>query len=710
MGIMSTKTSMISFAVLAVLVTLAGGGCLSNGGRTDLPSAQGEYFSLSVGGDIIGYSTCRLVGTQSYRGAEVLHVESYTLIKVNLPSGETTSEYRATTYLYQDLHPAYYRLQLTADGEERTIEMEGIGDRGKFHYIADGNVFDHFLYLFLALGLERGQSREVSLLIPQVSEAEEVVARFTAGDVLKEIAILDKVYRYFDVEVDVGGLQTLTCQVTEEGRLIGMLGQDEQFVLQISDSQVVGRVKGIDMMKLLEPKFCAANVSFSFMTNVTYMRADVEVSVAAEKIQPDFLDNTMQRFEGTAEQNVIKGVFETRAERFNGRASYRLPAEFSADLAPFLESEVKVESDDLSIVKQAFEIAGGENDPWEAARSVSDWVYRHLRYEITATGAKQALVDRKGDCGPHAYLVIAMSRSLGIPTRLVGGFMYSAGRFGQHYWVEHYMGDAGWIPSDPTVGEYGWIDATHVRLFQSGAIATLDRVKVLDYTDEGIALSAERRLKPLLEVGFGGEYIFFKGETEFGRNTYEVIGEEVQNGAVVFTLRSNLQLDLAKLGAGGTLALEADLTVDDAANPRFYTVDAMAAGQKQTVRCSVENGVAQDVVVVGEKQYQKELTLDENTILLDNNMIGWFDLMYSTLPLKPGETFHVPVLFPGNLLTMLVTLTVREEPEEIQVGNNRQAVYVCDVPAFKQIDYVTFEGVLVRIEIPTQDVVIVRQD
>ena len=706
---MDTKVNVTFRIVFVLLVALAVGSCLSTENPPVSLAATSQHYSLAIADDIIGYSTYRTLGTRSYAGEEVLHIESHTLIKVNLPSGEAVTEYRATTYLYQDLYPAYYRLQLSAGGEEHAIEMEELRERGLSHFIADSNVFVHFVFLFRALQLERGQSRDVPLLIPQVDQNKTMVAQFRAADDLKEATILEEVYQYFDVQVDLAGLQTLTCQVTQDGRLLGILVPEQRFVMQISDAQVIGRVKGIDMVKLLEPKFCDTNVSFSFMTNVTYMRADVEVSIAAEKPRPDFLNSARQRFEGTVDQDRVKGVFETTVERFDGQASYRLPFQFEAGTASYLKPEPKVESDDPLVAQQAQDIAGGIDDPWEAARAVSDWVYRHLRYEITATGAKQALVDRKGDCGPHAYLVIALSRSLGIPTRLVGGFMYGAGKFGQHYWVEHYMGQSGWIPSDPTMGEYGWVDATHVRLFESGAIASLERVKVIDYTDEGIPSSAARRLKPTLEVGAGGEYVFLKGETEFGSNSYEVVQKRNQDGGVVYSLHSELHLDLAKVGGAGALVLEADLIVDGSGSPLSYAVDAMVAGQKQTIRCSVENRLAK-VVVVGGKQHQKELPLEENTVLLDNNMIGWFDLMYSTLPLKPGETFHIPALFPGNLLTMLVTITVRPEPQEIVLESGRQTVYVCDVAAFKQTDYVTPEGVLVKIEIPTQDIEIVRQD
>jgi len=63
-----------------------------------------------------------------------------------------------------------------------------------------------------------------------------------------------------------------------------------------------------------------------------------------------------------------------------------------------------------------------------------------------------------------AHLTVAMLRSLGIPSRVVGGIAYSnIYGWSPHAWVEVWVNDS-WIPFDPAYGEYGWVDVTHIKL------------------------------------------------------------------------------------------------------------------------------------------------------------------------------------------------------------------------------------------------------
>jgi transglutaminase-like putative cysteine protease len=65
-----------------------------------------------------------------------------------------------------------------------------------------------------------------------------------------------------------------------------------------------------------------------------------------------------------------------------------------------------------------------------------------------------------------------MLRSLGIPSRLVGGILYVGGKFGQHNWVEVEATPGKWVPFDPTTGEVERFSASHITLWHGmGALA-----------------------------------------------------------------------------------------------------------------------------------------------------------------------------------------------------------------------------------------------
>jgi transglutaminase-like putative cysteine protease len=59
-------------------------------------------------------------------------------------------------------------------------------------------------------------------------------------------------------------------------------------------------------------------------------------------------------------------------------------------------------------------------------------------------------------------LYAVMARSLGIPTKLAEGLIYTEGLgFLYHSWAESYVD--GWISVDPTFNQVG-VDATHIKL------------------------------------------------------------------------------------------------------------------------------------------------------------------------------------------------------------------------------------------------------
>ena len=72
---------------------------------------------------------------------------------------------------------------------------------------------------------------------------------------------------------------------------------------------------------------------------------------------------------------------------------------------------------------------------------------------------------RRGDCTEHSDLFVTLARSLGIPARVVNGFIYgedSLLSFGGHAWCEVVV-DGKWYPVDPTWGET-LPNATHVKV------------------------------------------------------------------------------------------------------------------------------------------------------------------------------------------------------------------------------------------------------
>ena len=74
------------------------------------------------------------------------------------------------------------------------------------------------------------------------------------------------------------------------------------------------------------------------------------------------------------------------------------------------------------------------------------------------------LKERKGVCDEFSNLGAAILRARGIPTRMVIGVTFDGINWGNHAWIEVLQPDLGWIPSDPTFREAGYVDGTHIKM------------------------------------------------------------------------------------------------------------------------------------------------------------------------------------------------------------------------------------------------------
>lgn len=82
---------------------------------------------------------------------------------------------------------------------------------------------------------------------------------------------------------------------------------------------------------------------------------------------------------------------------------------------------------------------------------------------MSIPSAREVLTVRVGDCNEHTALFTAFARSLGIPTKICGGIVYSQGYFYYHAWTEVFLNR--WVSVDPLMNQFP-ADATHIRLVE----------------------------------------------------------------------------------------------------------------------------------------------------------------------------------------------------------------------------------------------------
>lgn len=119
-------------------------------------------------------------------------------------------------------------------------------------------------------------------------------------------------------------------------------------------------------------------------------------------------------------------------------------------------------------------IAAGEDDLYKVVFNLADWVTTNIEYNLTTVTADAVypsswvLDHGYGVCDEMTNLFISLNRALGIPARFISGVSYTnvpgVDEWGGHGWAEVYFPDVGWVPFDVTYGEYGYVDAGHIKL------------------------------------------------------------------------------------------------------------------------------------------------------------------------------------------------------------------------------------------------------
>jgi len=211
------------------------------------------------------------------------------------------------------------------------------------------------------------------------------------------------------------------------------------------------------------------------------------------------------------------------------------------------------------IIKIASGLAEGEDDLYVIIHKIAEWVSKNIEYDIkygTSTEKSSwVLKNRIGTCDEFSSLFIALCRSLGIPARYVSGVAYSnipeLEGFGNHAWAEVYFPDNGWVPFDPTYGEFGFVNPSHIKLktsLDSGNTSTGYEWKgqSFDVIAEKLDISAELKKtqgikEPLIKINTD----VLNSNIGFGSyNLVETTIENLNNYYVPITLRLSAPIEL----------------------------------------------------------------------------------------------------------------------------------------------------------------------
>jgi len=135
------------------------------------------------------------------------------------------------------------------------------------------------------------------------------------------------------------------------------------------------------------------------------------------------------------------------------------------DFNEFLEPTKNIQSNRSEIISLANSIKTS-NDAITEITTITNWVHQNITYDLSyadvIVDAVNVQEKRAGVCDEYANLTAALLRARGIPTRYVSGYANSTLSWEAHAWLEAYVPGYDWISVDPTYGEIGMVDSSHL--------------------------------------------------------------------------------------------------------------------------------------------------------------------------------------------------------------------------------------------------------
>ncbi|MCX6578426.1 MAG: transglutaminase-like domain-containing protein [Candidatus Aminicenantes bacterium] len=144
-------------------------------------------------------------------------------------------------------------------------------------------------------------------------------------------------------------------------------------------------------------------------------------------------------------------ILEIRRPKPSEKAA-GLPVAMNENNKQFLLPNAYIQSDMPELQALARTIIGSEKDTLKAALKLERWVTENMKFDlgIVLAPSSEIFKNRRGTCVGYATLLAALTRAVGIPSRIVMGYVYVLGMFGGHAWTEIWIGES-WIPIDAAI-------------------------------------------------------------------------------------------------------------------------------------------------------------------------------------------------------------------------------------------------------------------
>lgn len=146
----------------------------------------------------------------------------------------------------------------------------------------------------------------------------------------------------------------------------------------------------------------------------------------------------------------------------------------------YLNDDEKYQINSDVIQSTIEQVVRDEKNPYHIIRKLHQYLIGHLHYIMDGAWdtAPTVITNGHGSCSEYSFVFISLCKAAGIPTRYVGSTWSKKDKASMdevyHRWVEVYLPNYGWIPTDPTHGdrEYPRDQAFPIGLVRKHALIT----------------------------------------------------------------------------------------------------------------------------------------------------------------------------------------------------------------------------------------------
>ena len=433
----------------------------------DTLEAHEDWLGIYLKGEKVGYST-----TKTKRVGDLYEIFEDSLMFLNTLGTNQRIESKIKSVVNHDYSLRSFDFSLLSGPATFFLHGEVTGNALNLVMVSGKNTTRSTLPLkdipflsntlkpyILSQGLTEGKKISLPFFDPATLSSNDITIEVSGKE---KILFSGKEIVVFKLKESYAGIETLAF-VSEAGEILKEEGPLGLTLIKETHQQALSG----EWMKKEKPDV-AVTTAVPVNVPINNARAVKFLKVRITNLSLNDFDLTEGR------QSLQRDILEVRQEEPGSWKTFPLPYP-NNDLKHYLQPTPLIQSTDERIIIQAKSIVHGNPDAETAARKLLQWVFSTVKKKpiLSIPNALEVLDLKVGDCNEHTALFTALSRSLGIPTRICVGIVYLKDKFYYHSWPEIYLGQ--WVAIDPTFNQFP-ADAAHIRL----VIGDLsDQIKIL---------------------------------------------------------------------------------------------------------------------------------------------------------------------------------------------------------------------------------------